>query len=610
MASLKSIFKLTDGYTKTIDKIAQKTDVATDKIEKASKSTDRFNQQLKNAEKASSGATSGIERFVKGLISIAAVKKTIDLADEMTQTTARLNLINDGLQTTAELQDMIMRSANRSRASYSNMADIVAKLGLRAGDAFNNSNQEMIAFAETLNKMFVIAGASQEEMRSASLQLTQALGSGVLRGEELNAVFESAPNVIQAIANYMDVPIGKIRDMAAEGLITADIVKNSLFAAADDVNKQFESMPMTFGQVTTILGNTLLQAFEPVIQTIGKAAQWIYDNWSTLEPIFWGLTAAVGAYAAGLGIMKIATILQTIAQQGLNATMLASPITWIALAIGILIAIIYKWVQSVGGIKIAWMIAMNAILTAWDWVKIGFFTGVYWVMDLFNKLQICFKRVSVNIANFMGDMKASVLMLLQNMVNGAIDIINGFIETLNMIPGVSIDTISHVTFGTNAQLENEAAKQARQQDLEKYIADVEAGMAERDRKLEQMKADALAATAERQLEIANAQAEAKAQAEKAAESHLPEFTPFDPGIIEGTGNNGKLEVEMSDEDLKYLRDIAERDYINKFTTATLAPNITVQFGDVHETADADKVAGRIRKILQEEIAIAAEGSYA
>jgi len=610
MASLKAIFKLTDGYTKTIDKIAQKTDVATDKIEKASKSTDRFNQQLKNTEKASSRASSGIERFVKGLISMAAVKKTLDLADEMTQTTARLNLINDGLQTTAELQDMIMESANRSRASYASMADVVAKLGLRAGDAFNNSNQEMIAFAETLNKMFVIAGASQEEMRSASLQLVQALGSGVLRGEELNAVFEAAPNIIQAIADYMKVPIGQIRDLAAEGQITAEIVKNAIFAAADEVNKQFESMPMTFGQVTTIIGNTLLQAFEPVIQTIGKAAQWIYDNWSTLEPIFWGLTAAVSAYAVALGIQTVATWIATGAAKAFFTTLLSNPLFWIALAVGTVVMMIYKWVQSVGGIKIAWLIAMDAILTAWDWVKIGFFTGVYWVMDLFNKLQICFKKVSVNIANFMGDMKANVLTLLQNLVNGAIDIINGFIEVLNKIPGVSIDTIEHVTFGTNAQLENEAAKQARQQDLEKYIADIEAGMAERDQKLEQMKADALAATAERQLEIANAQAEAEAKAEKASEWDLPEFTPFDPGTIEGTGNNGKIEVEMSDEDLKYLRDIAERDYINKFTTATLAPNIQISFGDVHETADADKVAKRIRKILQEEIAMAAEGSYA
>lgn len=636
MAGLKAIFKLTDGYTKTIDKIAQKTDVATDKVEKASKSTDRFNQQLNNTEKASSRASSGIERFVSGLISIAAVKKIIDLTDEMTQTTARLNLINDGLQTTAELQDMIMAAANRSRASYTTMSDVVAKLSMRAGKAFNNSNKEVIAFAETLNKMFVIAGASQEEMRSASLQLTQALGSGVLRGEELNAVFEASPNIIQTIADYMDVDIGKIRDLAAEGKITADIVKNALFKAADEVNKQFENMPMTFGQAWAIIQNSLLEIFLPLIQTIAKGAQWIADNWSTLEPIFWGIAAAAGTYLAiskaqaiwdaintsgtiaynvalmaksiAMGIVALATGNAALMQQALNTAMLASPIGWITLAIGILIAVIYKWIKSVGGIKIAWMIAMNAILTAWDWVKIGFTTGVYWVMDLFNKLQICIKKVSVNIANFMGDMKASVLMLLQNMVNGAIDIINGFINLLNKIPGVSIDTIEHVTFGTDAQLENEAAKKARNEELEKYIADKEAGMAERNRKLEQMKADALAATAERQLEIANAQAEANA--EKAAESQLPEFTPYDPGTIEGTGNNGKLEVEMSDEDLKYLRDIAERDYINKFTTATLAPNISIKFGDVHETADADKVAGRIRKILQEEIAIAAEGSYA
>lgn len=642
MAGLKAIFQLIDGYTRTVDKIAQKTDVATDKTEKASKSTDKYNQQLNNTEKASLRASSGIERLVKGFISIAAVKKIIDLTDEMTQTTARLNLINDGLQTTAELQDMIMAAANRSRASYTTMADVVAKLGMRAGKAFNNSNKEVIAFAETLNKMFVIAGASQEEMRSASLQLTQALGSGVLRGEELNAVFEAAPNIIQAIADYMDVDIGKIRDLAKEGYITADIVKNAMFAAAEKVNKQFENMPMTFGQAWATIQNSLLEIFLPLIQTIAKGAQWIADNWSTLEPIFWGIAAAAGAYLAiskaqaildaintkgtiaynvalmaksiAMGIVAIATGNAVLMQQALNTAMLASPIGWITLAIGILIAVIYKlvksvdkWIKSVGGIKIAWMIAMDAILTAWDWVKIGIMTGVYWVMDLLNKLQICFKKVSVNIANFMGDMKANVLMLLQNMVNGAIDIINGFINVLNKIPGVSIDTIEYVTFGTEAQLENEAAKKARNEELEKYIAYKEAGMAERDQKLGQMKADALVATAERQLEIANAQAEAKAG--KAAESHLPEFTPFDPGTIEGTGNNGKLEVEMSDEDLKYLRDIAERDYINKFTTATLAPNIQISFGDVHQEADANKVAGRIRKILQEEIAMAAEGVY-
>ena len=606
-------------------------------IREANEAQQRFNEDVRNGQGAADGLLSKIKSIGAAVGAVFSAKKVIELADSMTSTTARLDLMNDGLQTTKELQEMILHSANASRGAYQTTADAVAKMGILAKDAFS-SNAEVIAFVEQLNKQFTISGTSTQGIGAAMLQLTQAMGQGVLRGEELNSVFEQAPTIIQSIADYLDVPIGQIRELAQEGLITSEVVKNAMFATAEETNARFEQMPMTFGQVGTVVGNTLLQTFEPVIQGIGKGAQLIYDNWSTLEPVFWGLVGAAGAYLAisqaqaiwtaintsgtiaynvalmaksiAMGFVALATGNAALMQQALNTAMLASPIGWITLAIGILIAVIYKWVKSVGGIKIAWMIAVDKILTAWDWVKIGFFTGVYWIMDLFNKMQIGFKKVSVNIANFMGDMKANVLMLLQNMVNGAIDIINGFIDVLNKIPGVSIDTIEHVTFGTNAQLENEAAKKARNEELEKYIADKEAAMAERDQKLEQMKADAIAATAERQLEIANAQAEAKEKAEKAAESPLPEFTPYDPGTIEGTGNNGKIEVEMSDEDLKYLRDIAERDYINKFTTATLAPNISIKFGDVRETADADKVAKRIRKILQEEIAVAAEGSYA
>lgn len=605
MATLRSIFKLTDGYTSTIDKISRKTDSATSKIAGATKATDSFNDSLNSMETGASKANKGLSRLIKTAVSFAAIKKTLDLSDEMAQTTARLDLMNDGLQTTAELQDMIMQSANRSRAAYSTTADVVAKLGQRAGDAFA-SNQETIAFAENLNKLFVIAGASQQEVASASLQLTQALGSGVLRGEELNAVFEAAPNAIQAIADYMEVPIGSIREMASEGQITADIVKNAMLSATDDINEKFNSMPMTFGQVGTILGNTLLEAFEPVIQTIGKGAQWIYDNWSTLEPIFWGLVAAVGAYALITGISTAATWLSVAANRALITTMLSNPIMWIALAIGVLIGFIYKWVQSVGGLKIAWAIAMDAIMTAWDWVKIGFTTGIYWVLNLWDKLKIGIMKAVVGIQNFMGDMKANVLMVLQDMVNGAIKIINDFIAVLNKIPGVSIETINNVTFGTNAQLENEAAKQARNKNLEDYITDLESQMAGRDAALSQMKEDALSATAKRQAEIVEMQLEAEKLAQ---EGNKPFDWTHDPLTVEGTGPDKSVEVDIKDEDLKYLRDIAEREYINKFSTATLAPKITVSFGDVHEEADADKVAGRIKQILQEEIAMVAEGAY-
>lgn len=220
----------------------------------------------------------------------------VALSDSMTQTTARLNMINDGLQTTEELQDKIFASAQRSRTEYLATADIVAKLGQKAGDAFS-SNDETIAFAENLNKMFVIAGASQMEMESASLQLTQALGSGVLCGEELNAVFEAAPNVIQSIADYLDVPVGQIKNMASEGQITADIVKNALLGATDEINAQFESMPMTWGQVWTGICNELVYASQPIFDFISLLAQ----NWEILEPIVIGAAVALGSYVAVLG---------------------------------------------------------------------------------------------------------------------------------------------------------------------------------------------------------------------------------------------------------------------------------------------------------------------
>ena len=566
---------------------------------RASGATDNFNRRLDATGASATRASGGLGKFISLAAAIAGAVKGMKIADEYTNTAARLKLINDGLQTQEELQNKIFEAANRSRGSYNEMANAVAKMGLLAKDAFS-SNDELIAFTELVQKAFRISGADPAEQAGAIRQLTQAMASGRLQGDELVSIMENAPMLYDAIAKYMGLSKEELKKLSSEGVITADIIKNAMFDAAEDINKAFEDLPMTFGDAWIAIQNNLLETFQPLIQTIAKGAQFIADNWSNIEPIFYGAAAAVGFFTVAMWIA-------TGAAEAFFTTLLSNPIAWIALAIGVVIALIYKWVQSVGGLKIAWLIVVDAILTAWDLLKIGFFFGVYAVMDLFNKLQICFKKVSVNIANFMGDMKANVLMLLQSLVNGAIDIINDFINILNKIPGVSIDTISHVTFGTNAQLENEAAKQARNEELEKYIADKEASMAERDQKLIQMIFDAEAAHAERQLEIANAQAEAKA--EKAADLTLPEFTPFDPGTIEGTGNNGKLKVEMSDEDLKYLRDIAEREYVNKFSTATLAPNIQISFGDVHETADADKIAGRIRKILQEEIAMAAEGVY-
>lgn len=642
MASVSTQFSIQDRMTSRINGIIDRTerlnnaltrtDVLTDQIgsgntyneianavNRVADNLERMNQRQEEAANKAKKTKSEFQKLVDTVRNLAIVhfaqsygKQILELADSMTTTRARLDLMNDGLQTTAELQDMIMASANRSRASYQSTADAVSKMGIMAKDAFG-SNEELIAFSELINKQFTIAGTSAAGIDAAMLQLTQAMSSGVLRGEELNSVFEQAPTIIQTIADYLGVPIGKIREMAAEGQITSTIVKNAMLASADEINAKFEQMPMTFSQVWTIAKNTILEAFTPVLTMIGQGAQWIYDNWSTIAPIFWGLAAAVLGYALALGIQTAATWIATGAAQAFFTTLLTNPLFWIALAIGVVVAAIYKWVQSVGGIKVAWLIACNAILTAWSWVKIGFMTGVYWVMNLFNRLQLTFATVSMNIQNFCGDMKAGVLMILQNMVNGAIDIINGFINTLNKIPGVNIGLIDQVTFGTTAQLENEAAKQARAADLAAYQDQINQQIADRDAALDSMKAQARAETAQREAEIAAAKAESAAAGSKSTEPDLAAYAtgagPGDIGNVDHVGSVGSVDedVNIAEEDLKFLRDVAEMRYVQNFVTLT--PTVAVD-AKISEKVDVDEVVGRIEAKLEDEFAAAAEGVYA
>lgn len=603
----------TDALSDTIDPGAAFQRSAAD-IGAAGRQVDNFNDRQEQAERGAKkvkSVWSSIGGYIKSAVAAFSVKKVVELADSMTTTRARLDLMNDGLQTTAELQDMIMESANRSRAAYSTTADAVAKMGIMAKDAFS-SNEELIAFSELINKQFTIAGTSAAGIDAAMLQLTQAMSSGVLRGEELNSVFEQAPTIIQTIADYLGVPIGKIREMAAEGQITSTIVKNAMLASADEINAKFNAMPMTFAQVWTIAKNIALEAFTPVLTMIGQGAQWIYDNWSTIAPIFWGLAAAVLGYAVALGIQTAATWIANGAAQAFFTTLLTNPLFWIALAIGVVVAAIYKWVQSVGGLKVAWLICVNAVLTAWDWVKIGFMTGVYYVMDLWNRLQLAFYTAGVNIQNFMGDMKAGVLTILQNMVNGAIDIINGFISMLNKIPGVSIDAIEKVTFGTTAQMENEAAKQARAADLAAYQDQINSQIAERDAALDAMKSEARAATAQREAEIAAAKAEAAAAGNGSTEPDWAAYADAgtgDIGNVDRVGSVGSIDedVNIAEEDLKFLRDVAEMRYVQNFVTLT--PTVAVD-AKISEKVDVDEVVSRIESRLETEFEAAAEGVYA
>lgn len=473
------------------------------------------------------------------------------------------------------------------------------------------------------------------------------MASGVLRGQDLNAVMSNTPMILQQVADYLGVSMGEIRELAAEGELSAQVIKDAMFAAADETEAKFANMPMTFAQVWQSIQNQLIMMFEPVlmkfnellndpaVQTaidaiivglgyIAEAIGWIIDiaiwlanviveNWSWIEPIILGIAVALGLWAIYSLAVAAANWVATVAQWALNSALLASPITWIILAIAAIVVAIYQWVKSVGGIRIAWLIAVNAILTAWDWVKIGFFTGVYWVIDLIAKLKYGWASAGVAIAGFIGDMKVSVLMILQNMVNGAINIINGFISTLNKIPGVNIGFIEQVTFGTTAALENEAAKQAREADLAAKRAELDADIATRKGQLAAMKYNARQATATRLAEIDAARRDL--EKEKAGEVETVEdFRPVATsspsaakiGNIDKNVGSIKDSLDISNEELKYLREIAERDVINRFTFA----DMSFDFTNVQSEPDIDGVVDQFSDWLKGQLVGAAEGSHA
>ena len=368
---------------------------------------ENFNNSLRSASTASDNLFKKIKRVAAAYLGIQTVKAGINLSDTMTQNTARLNLMNDGNQSTEELQKMIYQSAQSSRGDYLGTTDSIAKMGLMVGDAFG-SNTELIGFMELINKQFKIAGTSAVGIDAAMLQLTQAMGAGALRGEELNSVLEQAPIIVKNIAKYMGVPVGKIKDLASEGKITADVVKNAMFSASQEINSQFESIPMTFTDIVTQIKNTAIQGFQPIakqinsilnsdrmkefinssviligkltsvlsssINLIAGVGAVIYDKWSLIAPILGTVVAGITAYNVALGVIAVKTaivkgatlaynlaliaqnalhgvnntalIASTAAQWGLNAAMLACPITWIVAGIMLAVGALYLGVAA------------------------------------------------------------------------------------------------------------------------------------------------------------------------------------------------------------------------------------------------------------------------
>ena len=578
-----------------------------DNTSSAESEQERHNQRVRETNNSAGTLLSTTKQIVDAAAAFKWGKKLLGLSDEMTQTTARINSMNKGfesptasgdgnqendsvnnsLQETERIQDLIFRSAQRTRTSYLATADVVAKMGQKSRNAFSGSD-EVVDFVENLNKQFIIAGASQQETSSAFQQLTQAMGSGVLQGEDLNSIFEAAPNVIQTIADYLDVPIEKVQEMASNGEITAGIVKNAMLSATDRINQEFNSMPMTYQQVWTAITNSLLQAFQPVIQLIGQGAAFIYENWSSIEPVFYGLAVGVLVAAAAWGIYTAAMWISKAANQELVASMLTNPFVLIAIVIAAVVAQIYSWVQSVGGIKIAWLICVNEVLTHADLLRLGFMAA--WSMIKIGMLDtyIAFESFRVKVLNGLGNMRVNALTILQDLVNGAIDRINDLIGVANNIPGVSIDLIEHVDFASDAAMEEQMEQQQRAAILERKKEAISGAKAELKNEFDRAQKAAGEARKKRLagIEAAKEEAAKEEAARKAAgdnvengssENGFSENGSGNIGTVDKVGSVGKIDqdVNIADENIKLLRDLSERQYVALVNLTVPQTNLSV-----------------------------------
>lgn len=701
-------------------------------IRQANEQQKKFNTNVKNGESAASGLWNKLKGVAAVIGGGMVIQRIMNISDTLTQTGARLDMINDGLQTTEELNNMIFQSAQRSRAGYTETAAVVSRLGMNARNAFN-STAEMVGFAELLNKKFIIAGATTEEMNSAMLQLTQGLGSGVLRGEELNAVFESAPNIIQDIADYLDVPIGSIRKMASEGELTADIVKNALFAAADETNAKFAKMPMTFSQIWTSIKNQTLKAFQGIFKRLeeiinsvnvqnlinnivgamvilAQVFTWIFEkvvsigqaianNWSWIAPIVWGVVAAVLAYNAALFIMwayeKIsalwkgalalasalkaastwgevsATLAATGAQWGLNAALLACPIFWIVIGIIAVIAAIYIAVAafnhfagtsySATGIVAGAFSALAAFLyniVAYWWNLFAaiaeFFVNVwrnpiYSVKKLFANLATNVLDMCISMAEGWDGFATSMANSIITAVNWAISAWNKFVDilpdkvksTLGLGKGTEISHVTSITstlknakksvsdwvgdepsdYWTAPRMEMKNVGAA-------YDTGYEWGAGVADKISDKLSFDNLVGDAKKSLgltgqNIAGGLGESPEDIAKGKDAAsgvgggADDAAKAADAAKNAAANSGKTAantakmantMDASSEELKYLRDVAEQEVINRFTTAEIKVDMTNN-NTISSNMDLDGVADHLNNVILEKMAIAAEGVH-
>lgn len=636
----------------------------------------RFNQEISAGTQQANELTNTIKRAVAAYVSIQTVGKALNISDELVQTTSRLNMMNDGVQTTAELVNMVYAAAQDARGSFSQMADVVARFGNNAKDAFSSS-EEVVAFADLIQKQMTIAGASTQEAANAELQLSQALGSGVLRGDELNSIFEQAPNLIQNIADYLDVPIGKIREMAADGELSADVVKAAIFSAADDINSKFNEMPMTWGQMWQSMQNTALIAFQPVLQRLNDLANseafqtfiqgaieamatlanillnvfdlavsigtFIGDNWSIIAPIVYGIVAALTAYiaisaivAAINGVMAMAegvkaaaqmmatgaTFAETAAQQGLNAALMACPLTWIIMLILALIVVIFAVCNAIA--------KMTGIANSGFGVITG---GVNVVIQFFKNLGLTVANIALGIGNAIAALASNMMTAFHNaicsvqswfynLLSTALSVIEGICSALNKLPFVEFDYS-----GISSAADDYAAKASEaagnKEDYQSISDAFNEGFTTFDAFQDGWASDAFNAGAAWGDGIAD-KVSNFSLSDVFGQTDIPNVGDYTSGFNDAIANSGvgdsigniddntgkiKDSLDVTEEDLKYLRDIAEQEAINRFTTAEINVDMSGMQNTVNSGDDIDGFMTKLTDSVNEAVDNMTEGVH-
>lgn len=632
-------------------------------IQGATQQQEQFNRTVTNGGNAMGGLMGKVKSLVGAYVGMRAIGGGMDATDTYTSNNARLELINDGLQTQAELQDKIFAAAQRSRGQYDAMVNTVAKLGLLAGKNFS-SNDELIAFTELMNKSFKISGADATESANAMYQLTQAMASGRLQGDEFRSIIENAPMLANAIAEYTGVGQEGLKELSSDGAISADIIKASLFSVAKDIEDKYSKLPLTFGDIWTDIKNTVEKSATDVMQKVNgfinsdtgvqvvngikyalvglvsvlgvvvgmveNTASFFIDNWSMIEPVIGGVAFAMGIYTAAIVANNIAngirktleiasclasyahaaatrteasqTAMATAAQYGLNTALLACPITWIVVGIVAIIAIIYAVVAAINhfagtsysatGIIAGAFMALGAhilntfLIPVWNHVVafINFFANVW--NDPVAAVQVLFYDMCLNVIGYITNMASAIE------------------DVINKIPGVNVDITSGLD-NFQQKIEDASAKVKSESEWKEYVKKIDYidyGAAYNkgydfgegiDSKLDSMF----------NFEMPD------------YEDSTPDYSSLLGDMGSGLGDIadsiGKTadNTDTSTEDLKYLRDIAERETINRFTTA----EIKVDMGGVNNTVtkmnDLDGIADYLAVKVEEQMQIAAEGVH-